>query len=183
MSDLATSVAALLRPFAALALLAAATIAPTANAVGGLLESEPKFLPPEQAFRLSARAIDSRTLEVRYDVVDGYYLYRDKLAFVVEPPTLSAGEKPALPVGKRKHDEFFGDVEVYRGQVVVHVPLAPAASGQTVRLKAESQGCADAGLCYPPTAQTLAVPVPNQGGGPGPVVEAPRSRAAGLLNK
>jgi thiol:disulfide interchange protein DsbD len=147
----------------------------SAFAAGGLFDSEPRLLPPEQAFKLSARALDPRTLEIRFDVVDGYYLYRDKLAFSVEPASLSGGTKPQLPAGKRKHDEFFGDVEIYRGGVAIKLPLALAAAGQTVVLKTESQGCADAGVCYPPTAQAISVPVPSTGG-PGPLVEAPRSR-------
>ena len=144
----------------------------------GLPGPEPKLLPPEQAFRFSARALDARTLEARFDVADGYYLYRDKLAFAIEPPDLT-GEKPLLPEGKRKHDEFFGDVETYRGRVVVRVPMAQARPGSTVTLKADSQGCADAGVCYPPTVQRVKLSLPVEGAGPGPVVEAPRKK--GLL--
>ncbi|HVO87066.1 MAG TPA: protein-disulfide reductase DsbD N-terminal domain-containing protein [Casimicrobiaceae bacterium] len=153
-----------------------------AIAAGGLFSSEPTPLPPEQAFRLSARGLDARTLEVRFDVVDGYYLYRDKLAFAVQPGDLLASSRPDLPAGKHKHDDFFGDVEIYRGRVVVKLPLTEAASGRTVQLQTQSQGCADAGLCYPPTVQMLNVAVPSAGGGPGPLVEAPHSRS-GLFGK
>jgi thiol:disulfide interchange protein DsbD len=141
----------------------------------GLPSGEPKLLPPEQAFRFSARALDATTLEARFDVVDGYYLYRDKLGFTVEPATAAAGV-PTLPQGKRKHDEFFGDVETYRGHVVVRVPLANAASGSAVTFKAASQGCADAGVCYPPTVQQVRLVIPAPGAGPGPIVEAPRKK-------
>jgi len=146
-----------------------------AASAAGLPAAEPKLLPPEQAFRFSARALDARTLEARFDVAEGYYLYRDKLAFAVVPSDVGAG-KPSLPEGKRKHDEFFGDVETYRGLVVVRVPIAQAPPGASITLKADSQGCADAGVCYPPTVQQVKLSLPAEGAGPGPVIEAPRKK-------
>ena len=100
-------------------LLAALDLAGAAWAAG------PKLLPADQAFRLSARALDAKTLEIRFDVADGYYLYRDKLKFGVEPAAAGAGT-PALPPGKVIEDEFFGRVATYRGPVVVRLPLAVA---------------------------------------------------------
>ena len=146
----------------------------------GLPGGEPQLLPPEQAFRLSARALDARTIEARFDVADGYYLYRDKMAFTVEPANAGAGA-PVLPEGKRNHDEFFGDVETYRGRVVIRVPLAAAVPGSSLTLKAGSQGCADAGVCYPPTVQEVRLAVPAPGAGPGPIVEPPRKK--GLFDR
>lgn len=131
----------------------------------------PKLLPAEQAFRLSARALDARTLEVRYNVADGYYLYRDKLRFAVEPSVVGVGA-PALPPGKPHEDEFFGKVSTYRGLVVIRVPIASARPGQEVTLVADSQGCADAGVCYPPQLQRLTLSLPVPGAGPGPAIEA-----------
>jgi thiol:disulfide interchange protein DsbD len=87
--------------------------------------------------------------------------------------------KPELPHGKLKHDEFFGDSETYRGLVVVRLPLAAAEGGRTVTLVTESQGCADAGICYPPQRQTLEVSVPAKGG-PGPFAMATEGRPAWL---
>jgi thiol:disulfide interchange protein DsbD len=136
------------------------------------------LLPPHEAFALSARALDASTLEARFNVVDGYYLYRDKLKFDVSAPTV-VGVKPELPAGKMKHDEFFGDSETYRGLVVVRLPLAAAEAGRTLTLVTESQGCADAGVCYPPQRQTLEVSVPAKGG-PGPFAMASEGRPAWL---
>ena len=141
-----------------------------AQAHGQGLPAEAKLLPPEQAFRFSARALDPLTIEARFDVADGYYLYRDKMRFTVEP--VPAGSSP-LPPGKRKHDEFFGDVDIYRGAVVVHVPLTAAAAGRTLTVHADSQGCADAGVCYPPNPQQVQLVVPASGK-PGPFVEPAR---------
>jgi thiol:disulfide interchange protein DsbD len=136
----------------------------------GLPGGDGDFLKAEEAFRLSARALDDRSVEVSFDVADGYYLYRDKLAFAVEPGKLRPGS-PALPRGERKHDPYFGDVDTYRGRLVVRLALAEPQPGRTVLLKADSQGCADAGLCYPPMAQQLRIAMPAAGAGPGPVVE------------
>lgn len=128
--------------FAALAWLALLAAAP--------VRAEPELLPLEQAFRLSAQMVDRNTVEVRFDIADGYYLYRDKLGFAAEQAALGT---PDIPPGKMKKDEIFGDVEVYRGPLSIRLPLS--ASGETVTLKVASQGCADAGVCYPPSEQVV----------------------------
>jgi len=130
-----------------------------------------ELLPAEQAFRFSARALDDHTLEARFAIADGYYLYRDKFKFVATPDGAVLGA-PDLPAGKVKTDEFFGKVETYRGTVVVKLPLSGAAAGQSVVLAADSQGCADVGVCYPPTRQKLTLVLPTQGAGPGALVDA-----------
>jgi len=129
------------------------------------------LLPPEQAFRFSARALDDRTLEARFVIADGYYLYRDKFKFAVTPDTAVLGS-PNLPAGKIKTDEFFGKVETYRGTLVVKLPVSCGEAGQSVVLAADSQGCADAGVCYPPTRQKLTLALPQPGTGPGALVDA-----------
>jgi thioredoxin:protein disulfide reductase len=135
------------------------------------------LLPPEQAFRFSARALDERTIEARFSVADGYYLYRDKFGFVLEPAGL-AGGAPALPPGKVKDDKFFGKVETYRGDVVISLPITAAVAGQPVVVLADSQGCADLGVCYPVNRQKVTLTMPAPGKGPGPVVEAnPRKKS------
>jgi thiol:disulfide interchange protein DsbD len=160
--------------------LAIAALATLAQAAGGVPGLEPKLLPPDQAFRFSARALDAQTIEARFDVADGYYLYRDKLRFAVQGGAATLGA-PQLPEGKRKHDEFFGDVETYRGPLIVKVPVTGGVGGQPVVFAADSQGCADAGICYPPTTQQVRLALPAQGKGPGPVVDAAPARK-GLFN-
>jgi thiol:disulfide interchange protein DsbD len=137
------------------------------------------LLQPHEAFALSARAIDGQTLEARFNVADGYYLYRDKLKFNAGVPE-SVALEPELPPGKVKHDEFFGDVETYRGLLVIRIPMAAIESGKKLTLVTESQGCADAGVCYPPQRQTLTLDVPAAGAGPSAVVDAPIGRPAWL---
>jgi thioredoxin:protein disulfide reductase len=133
---------------------------------------EQKLLPNERAFAFSARGVDEHTVEARFVVAEGYYLYREKLKFTVAPGKIVA---TTLPPGKIKEDRFFGKVEIYRNQVVVRIPLEAAAPGQSITVNAESQGCADLGVCYPPQVQKVAVALPVAGGHPGmPVEAAPR---------
>ena len=115
-------------------------------ALTGLARAE-EPLPPEQAFRFSARAIDARTIEARWQITDQYYMYRDKFKFVLEGGTLGAAK---LPPGKIKEDEIFGKVETYRKEVKI---LLPVEATGPVTLKAISQGCWDGGICYPPINQ------------------------------
>ena len=116
-------------------------------------------LPPEKAFRFSARLIDAQTVEARFVIAQGYYLYRDKIHFAVEPAAAGLAV-PRLPQGEVKEDQFFGRVETYRGDLVVGLTLKDPKPGQQIVIAAESQGCADIGICYPPTTQrvTLALP-------------------------
>ncbi|ELA00260.1 Thiol:disulfide interchange protein (Protein-disulfide reductase) [Cupriavidus sp. HMR-1] len=112
--------------------------------------TEDDFLPPEQAFRFVARQIDQKTVEVRFDVADGYYLYRERFSFAAQPADVKLG-KPEMPAGKVHFDETFGkDMETYRGAVVIKVPVEQAPADGRWSLVVTSQGCADKGLCYPP---------------------------------
>ena len=111
--------------------------------------AEPPLLEPEQAFRFMARVADADTIEVSYQIAPGYYLYRDKFRFAVEPAPVAIGA-PQLPPGKIKKDEFFGEVEVYREAVKILLPLRHDGKAGTAVLTAVSQGCADIGVCYVP---------------------------------
>lgn len=151
-------------------------LAVLALAMAVAAQADPKLLPPEQAFRFSARALDDQTLEARFSVTDGYYLYREKIKFALDPAMTELAA--TLPQGKVKEDPFFGTVETYRGEVVVRLPLQASSAGRSLVLVADSQGCADAGVCYPVSRQKVTLQVPEAGKGPGPVVEAyPRKKS------
>jgi thiol:disulfide interchange protein DsbD len=109
-------------------------------------------LEAEQAYRFSARAVDARTIEARWDIAPGYYLYREKFRFSAEPTGVRLGE-PAFPAGQAKEDEFFGKVVIYHDEVVVRIPVLDAGGADSIVLKAVSQGCWDQGICYPPMPQ------------------------------
>ena len=130
-------------------------------------------LAPEKAFRFSARALDPHTVEARFTIADGYYLYRDKLHFAVEPAA-SGFASPTLPQGRIKEDQFFGRVETYRGNLVINLALPGTVAGQKVVVQAESQGCADLGICYPPNIQRVTVPLPAAGSAPTPLDQSPK---------
>ena len=115
--------------------------------------AEPELLEPDQAFRFMARLKDARTIEVNYQIAPGYYLYRDKFRFTLAPADAKAGT-PQLPAGKLKHDEFFGEVETYRGHLAIALPFElDAGVTPVITLTALSQGCADVGVCYVPHEQ------------------------------
>jgi len=113
-------------------------------------------LDPDVAFKFSARAVDSRTIEARWQIADGYYMYRDKFHFSLAPATAKLGS-PQFPPGKIKNDEFFGKIETYRHEVKVLLPFEAGADVSSVTLKVSVQGCADLGICYPPIAQQAVV--------------------------
>jgi thiol:disulfide interchange protein DsbD len=106
------------------------------------------LLEPEKAFRMSTRALDARTVEVKFAIADGYYMYRERFKFALEPGSKAALGAPQFPPGKRKKDEFFGEVETYRQQVAIRIPVENAEG--PLKLVVTSQGCADAGVCYIP---------------------------------
>ena len=119
------------------------------------------LLPPTIAFQPNARALDAQTIEVRYDIAKGYYLYRNNFRFAVEPASVQLGQA-AMPKGKEKEDETFGRVEVYYRQVVIRLPVERNSSGPLpLTLILTSQGCADAGVCYPPQKQQLSLELPD----------------------
>ena len=126
--------------------------------------AEPELLEPDQAFRLMARLKDARTIEVNYQIAPGYYLYRDKFRFTLAPADAKAGV-PQLPPGKLKRDEFFGEVETYRGQLAIALPFElDAAATPEITLTAQSQGCADVGVCYVPHEQKARLRLAAAGG-------------------
>ena len=149
-----------------------AALAALALALPALAQIDP--LPPEKAFRFSARLLDAQTVEARFVIADGYYLYRDKIHFAVEPAAAGLSV-PALPQGKVKEDQFFGRVETYRDGMVVKLTLKDAKPGQQVVIAAESQGCADLGICYPPTVQKVALALPMASMIPAPPSEPAKS--------
>jgi thioredoxin:protein disulfide reductase len=119
------------------------------------------FLPPEQAFRLSASADGNSAAKLDWVIAPGYYLYRDRIKISDDSNQIAA---PQFPEGQIKQDEYFGRQVVYHQELIASVPLrssAPAARALTLHVT--YQGCAEAGLCYPPTTQTLKIDFPASG--------------------
>jgi len=147
-----------------------------------------ELLEPDKAFRFSARALDPQTVEVRYAIADGYYLYRDRFRFAAEPAEVTLG--PAqFPKGEIHEDKFFGKQEIYRGQLRIRLPLQ-AAGADRVKVLVTSQGCADVGVCYVPQVQSAELLLASAGGagappfGSGePLASSPRVSLPGWFNE
>nr|QIC00039.1 Thiol disulfide interchange protein DsbD [Enterobacter cloacae] len=123
-------------------------------------------LPPvDEVFVLSAQATAPDRIEVRWRIADGYYLYRHRTS--VKADAAFTGATMALPKGKAYRDEFFGDVETYRKELLGTLTGTPAAGASATTLTVKYQGCADAGVCYPPQTRTLKVALPGEAGAGG----------------
>ena len=130
----------------------------------GLLESRPNstlgsinnsadFLPVREAFQLSLVESTPQSIKLRFVATEGYYLYRHRFQFRAEPADVALGAAQ-LPDGQKKHDEYFGDVEVYHGILDVELPRTDQ---RAFTLAVTYQGCADKGLCYPPETERLSI--------------------------
>jgi len=140
-----------------------------------------EFLDPAVAFKPSARALDGQTIEVSYTMAKGYYLYRDKFRFAVDGGTVVLGT-PSFPTGKEKTDENFGKVEVYYKTVAIRLPVERTSSGPLpLKLNLTSQGCADAGVCYPPQMQSVSLELPDPASAPPASATADAGDESGMI--
>jgi thiol:disulfide interchange protein len=146
------------------------------NSLAAALQAQSEFLPVREAYRLDGALLGDSNLRLYWQITDGYYLYQH--AFKVRPQHAASKEPLAitLPPAVAKTDEFFGDVAVYYGEADLIVALPESTNTLTVAVT--YQGCADAGLCYPPETEYLSV---NVGTGsvstaqPGATVDANQS--------
>jgi len=116
-------------------------------AFASFARADDDFLAPDQAFSFSASE-QPGVVEVHFKIADGYYMYRERFAFATRNGSATIGS-PDIPAGHVKFDPTFQkNVETYRGQLTIRVPMK-SASGP-FDLAVTSQGCADAGICYPP---------------------------------
>ncbi len=123
---------------------------------------EQDFLPVEQAFKHEVAIIDGNTLAARWQIAEGYYLYKDRISFaLVDAAGIALGDAD-FPKGKMKDDPEFGRVETYSGELVINIPLQrQVAEAMDIELVSKYQGCAEAGLCYPPQTTTTALSLPS----------------------
>lgn len=133
-----------------------------ASAADGLMgkkpSAEPQFLPVDEAFEI--QPLEDRSsgktakLVMGWRIAKGYYLYQERMKFTLSAPVGVVFKAPALPAGEKHDDEHFGPTVVYRGMTQAELPLSQLAKGK-YSLAVSYQGCADAGLCYPPQTRTL----------------------------
>jgi len=134
------------------------------------------YLPVDQAFRFSAVAKDDHTLEVRWQVASGYYLYRQKFDLKSDDPEVQLG-MPDYPQGKIKNDPYFGTSEIYPEDVDVLVPVSYSGAPGTFKLTAAYQGCAEKGFCYPPQTRVVSFDLATAGALAPAVAAAPAPMA------
>lgn len=170
--------------------------------IAGTADGEPllgrysvqEFLHPDDAFRITASQGDGRTIILQWQVEQGYYLYRDKIAVTPKDGTRLTLGLPQLPAGRVTQDEYFGEVTSIEHDFQSVVPVLQVARDmRAAELLVSYQGCAEAGLCYPPLTKTLVVDFnPDLGAGTpwtgsnGSAADAPgfqseQDRLAGLL--
>ena len=139
-------------------------------APGNPFETKPDFLPVGKAFTFTSERLESGETQLYWQIADGYYLYQQRMKFE------GLAEQPVLPQGEAHSDEFFGEQQVYRQGLEVKIP-----AGATGQIKLGWQGCADAGLCYPPQSITV-----DLGGNPAVAATAQaqdQSLASGLQQR
>lgn len=141
---------------------------PDLSSFGG---GEPTFLPPDQAYVYSATVEDGFVV-AEWVIAEDYYLYKKQFQFHSDTPGVVLGT-PQLPTGEMHTDEFFGAQEIYRGILEVRIPIVQGLGAFNFRVR--YQGCADAGLCYPPQTRTLALAVSENATAQTPVVTATES--------
>ncbi len=130
------------------------------------------FLPAEQAFHLETEQRDNNVI-LRWQIAEGYYLYRDRLSFALQPGAPFVLGPPQIPPGQPKDDPFLGHTAVFHNQLTVTIPIHRTASSQKpprkdMSLVARYQGCAAKGLCYPPQEMSIALQLGHDPATPAP---------------
>ena len=121
------------------------------NGQAGLFDKKPTFLTSQQAFQFDAKQTGNQ-LALNWQIADGYYLYQKEVQ--ITPTQAELGEWK-FPPAERHQDEFFGDVEIFRNELALQIPLKSAQNGS---VEIHYQGCTK-GFCYPP--ETVNIPLQN----------------------
>jgi thioredoxin:protein disulfide reductase len=123
------------------------------------------FLPPDEAFRFAAIPDGPDHVRLIWQIADGYYLYRTRVKAATTSTQAQLGALE-MPTGETKSDEYFGKQEIYHHELVAGVPVARASAAElALPLQVTYQGCATAGLCYPPITKEIMVSMPSGNGG------------------
>jgi thioredoxin:protein disulfide reductase len=119
------------------------------------LAANDDFLPPEKAFAFTAQVLDKQTIRLNWHIADGYYLYRERISVQTDAPGVKLSTV-SMPTGVEKFDANFNRaMEVYKKQLSVDVPFEKGSASMPVTVG--YQGCAEKGLCYPPSTAKLKV--------------------------
>jgi thiol:disulfide interchange protein DsbD len=133
------------------------------------------LLKVDKAFQASIGDTSADSITATWKIADGYYMYRKRFAFSSNNSEIALG-KPVFPEGELLKDPVLGQVVVYRDSVSIKIPIRNNKNQTAIKLKTKSQGCADAGVCYPPQKVVLDVNLPTSR----TVAAAPISDIAGI---
>lgn len=133
--------------------------------------AEDKFLHPDEAFKLDVVAIDNQTMEGRFTISPGYYLYKNRIKFEIKETNLGKVSSVKLPVGEIKDDPNFGKMEVYHHDFIANITTENAA--QQLVIHARFQGCSEKGLCYAPQLKTFNISMLANANNNNPVAATP----------
>ncbi len=150
------------------------------NALGANFgfDDENALLPPDEAFRLDVLVRDADHIAASWVIAEGYYLYRDKFEFALEPVKGVTLQPVQMPEGEHKNDEFFGDIQVFHEIVDVELGLRREAGPATpITLVVKYQGCAEAGVCYQPMSKRIELMLPPADGSSAAAIIAPEENA------
>ena len=123
--------------------------------LSALFATESEFLKVDEAFQLTTEILDDEIV-ARFVIAEDYYMYRSRFFFKAEGATLGGAD---IPNGKKKVDEYLGDVEVYYNHLEIGIPFL--AHQKEFEFIIEFQGCAEAGLCYPPEEKRIKLVATN----------------------
>ena len=121
----------------------------SSNAVKSLFtdNAEEEFLPPDVAFKLDLVAVDATNVSANFKIVPGYYLYKQRIKFMIKDAATGEIDAIELPTGEIKDDQNFGKQEVYHHDFVANIKLSSAINPI---IQVTYQGCSEKGLCYAP---------------------------------
>jgi thiol:disulfide interchange protein len=120
----------------------------------------PEFLPVTEAYQLAVEIVDESRVRLYWQIAPGYYLYQHRFEFTLEDANGAIALRSEMPEGLRHNDEYFGEVEIYYNSADITLVLQRTPTAGAT-LSATSQGCADAGLCYPPHKEFFALDFAN----------------------
>lgn len=139
---------------------------------------QPQFLPVNQAFQFSSKQSGDQ-LVLHWQITPGYYLYRGRIKVTTSKPGVSIGTLHFSSPGSPEQDPYFGKVTVFNQDFSAKAAVSLPAGTTKTQLKVTYQGCARAGLCYPPQDRYVTF-TPASTGAPKPASKATQTDAGKL---
>jgi thioredoxin:protein disulfide reductase len=169
--------------FLALALCLLVTASPKGNAFdfGQSAKQESEFLSVDQAFVFDSE-ITASGLRLKWHITDGYYLYQSKVELSSTDGRATLGEPIFSDLGIEEEDPYFGTTRVVYKELAVDLPVNLIPGARDTEISVKYQGCATAGLCYPPETKTILF-IPPASTDAEPIGDAPLAQANSTANE